>query len=151
MFRVEKGAFRKTEEINVKKIVSIVGLIMLSLELWSLDGKPQPFEYFEPNIYANFYHEKTGFVEMPAMTGAVIGDTAGIAAGYPVGIVAGIPVALVTESDDPMDDGMYYGWLCIGLPVRLLLAQAVSAPSFMVKKVFWDLPRYCYDPAAYKN
>jgi hypothetical protein len=135
----------------VKKIVSIIGLIMLSLNLWSWENKPQPFEYFEPNIYANKFDEKTGFVEGPAMTGAAIGDTVGIAAGYPLGIVGGLPVSLVTESDEPMGTGMYYGWLCIGLPVRLLLAQAVSAPSFMVKKVFWDLPRYCYDPAAYKN
>ncbi len=64
----------------MKKIVSIVGLIMLSVNLWALDSKPQPFEYFEPNIYANSYYEKTGFVEVPAATGAAIGDTVGIAA-----------------------------------------------------------------------
>jgi len=133
------------------KIVSMIGMCMLSLNLWALDSKPQPFEYFEPNIYANFYNEKNGFVEMPAMSGAVIGDTVGIAAGYPVGIVAGLPVAFVTESDEPMGTGMYYGWLCIGLPVRIALAQIVSAPFFMVKKIFWDLPRYCYDPTAYDN
>ena len=135
----------------MKKIVSIVGLIMISVNLWAWDNKPQPFEYFEPNIYANFYGEKTGFVEIPAETGAVIGDTAGIAAGYPLGIVLGLPVSYFTESDEPMGTGMYYGWLCIGLPVRKVLAQAVSAPFFMTKKIFWDLPRYCYDPAAYNN
>jgi hypothetical protein len=135
----------------VKKIFSIVGLIMLALSAWSLDTKPQPFEYFEQNIYANMFGEKNGFVEIPAMTGAVIGDTAGIAAGYPLGIVGGLPVSVVTESDEAMGIGMYYGWLCIGLPIRITLAQVVSAPFFMVKKIFWDLPRYCYDPAAYKN
>ncbi len=127
----------------MKKIISTAGLIMLSINLWSFDTKPQAFEYFEPNIYANFYHEKSGFVEIPAETGAVIGDTLGIAGGYPIGIVLGLPVTFVTQSDEPMGDGMYYGWLCIGLPVRIALAQALSAPSFLLKKIFWDFPRYC--------
>lgn len=133
------------------KIISVIALILLSLNAWAWDNKPQPFEYFETNVYANKFGEKCGFVEIPAMTGAVIGDTVGIAAGYPLGIVAGLPVAAVTESDAPMGTGMYYGWLCIGLPVRIALAQVVSAPFFMVKKIFWDLPRYCYDPGAYRN
>ena len=84
---------------------------MLSINLWSFDTKPQAFEYFEPNIYANFYREKSDFVEIPAETGAVIGDTIGIAGGYPIGIVLGLPVTFVTQSDEPMGDGMYYGWL----------------------------------------
>jgi hypothetical protein len=135
----------------MRGIISVIGICMLSVNLWAWSDKPQPFEYFQENIYANFYGEKTGFVEAPAMTGAAIGDTVGIAAGYPLGIIFGLPVAFVTETDEPMGTGMYYGWLCVGLPVRLLLAQAVSAPSFLVKKIFWDLPRYCYDPTAYKN
>ena len=134
-----------------KKAIFIISIGMLSINLWAWDTKPQPFEYFEPNIYANFYNEKTGFVEVPAETGAVIGDTVGIAGGYPLGIVLALPVTVATQSDEPMGEGMYYGWLCIGLPVRIALAQVVGAPFFMTKKIFWDLPKYCYDPAAYRN
>lgn len=135
----------------MRKVIFIISIAMLSLTLHARDNKPMPFEYFEPNIYANFYNEKNSFVEIPAVTGAVIGDIAGIAAGIPLGIVFGLPFAYVTESEDPMLDGMYYGWICLGLPIRIGLAQVVSAPFFLMKKVFWDLPRYCYDPAAYKN
>ena len=135
----------------MKKTIFIITFGILSINLWAWENKPQPFEYFEPNIYANMFDEKSGFVEIPAATGAAIGDTAGIAAGVPLGIVGGLPVTVVTESDDAMVTGMYYGWLCIGLPIRIGLAQAVGSPFFLMKKVFWDLPRYCYDPAAYKN
>jgi len=137
----------------MKKIFGIAIFVMLTSNLWSLnvDSRPQPFEYFQPNIYANLYNEKCAFVEAPAETGAVIGDTVGIAGGYPLGIALGLPVTCFTETDDPMGAGMHLGWLCIGLPVRMVTAQAVSAPFFMVKKIFWDLPRYCHDPDSYVN
>ncbi len=130
----------------MKTVFIFTAFVILSLELYSLDtdNQPQPFEYFQPNNYANKFHEKSAFVEVPAETGAVIGDTVGIAGGWPLGIVLGMPVAFFTESDDPMTTGMYWGWLCLGLPVRLISAQAVSAPFFMIKKICWDLPVYCF-------
>ncbi len=130
---------------EVKKIFSIAIFVILTSNLWSIDtdSKPQPFEYFQPNIYANMFNDKSAFVEAPAETGAVIGDTVGIAGGYPIGIAFGLPVTYFTETDDPMGKGMYLGWLCIGVPVRTVTAQALSAPFYMLKKIFWDFPKYC--------
>ncbi|HBC89174.1 MAG TPA: hypothetical protein DCZ94_19720 [Lentisphaeria bacterium] len=130
----------------MKKIFAIALFAMLAMDLWSLDTEngPQPFEYFQPNIYANMFNEKSNFVEVPAATGAVIGDIVGIAGGYPLGIVLGMPISCFTDSVNPMDTGMYWGWLCIGLPVRSVSAQAVSAPFFMLKSIFWDFPIYCF-------
>ncbi|GEM_PF-3373900 len=130
----------------MKLIFSFLLFFLLVSNLFAKDpdNGPQPFEYFQPNIYANMFGDKSAFVEAPAETGAVIGDIVGLAGGYPIGIVLGMPVAYVADSDDPMATGMYWGWMCIGVPVRTICAQGVSAPFFMLKSIFWDLPIYCF-------
>lgn len=83
-----------------------------------------------------WYEEEGPFVESPAEVGAVIGWFISI----PPALILSSP-SIIIQSDDYYKYSMKYTLMCIGKPFSFLF----GAPSYLLKKVFWDGPIYLWD------
>jgi hypothetical protein len=108
---------------------------------------PMPYDKIVEGKDVNVYGDDSLFVECPAKTGFVLGDTIGVLVGIPTGFIIGFPYFIITEFDEPENTllGCYFGWGITGIPLREGLGTLISSPFYGLKKVFWDAPVYLWE------